>query len=109
MKIRIVLSDRSWRYKLRVRLDDKARYYAQLVNQSGEPLPRGPIIGGFSSLDWVVAQAPRIYAELLVRAEATSGRNAAPDHSSIPTTKPDAPKATETNTTAASAAAPAGA
>ena len=42
----------------------------QLASSDSAPLKHSTIIGGFESLDWIIANAPQLYADLLARLNA---------------------------------------
>lgn len=65
MIIQLTVGNTTWLYNLLVRTDDKGRYFVQLANPHSKPVARGPIVGGFNSLDWIVQNAAPIYEELL--------------------------------------------
>jgi hypothetical protein len=65
MKVRLIITARDWAHKLHARRDEQGGYYVQLADQGGQALKHGLIVGGFGSLDAIVANAPQIYAKLL--------------------------------------------
>lgn len=81
MKLRLTLTDRTWKHKLQAKRDPDGRYFVQLISPAGAPYLHGKIIGAFESLDAVVMHAPRLYAELSAHLES-------PAHPLLPSGNP---------------------
>ena len=67
MKIRLCISDPRWIHVLKVKRDPQGRYYVFLATKAGERVPGAPFVGGFESIDWIVANAATLHADLLSR------------------------------------------
>lgn len=69
MKIRIIISDAKWQYRLRVGASEPDRYFVQLRALDGTKLKHGPIAGSFSSFTQIHRDAAEIYGRLVAMLE----------------------------------------
>lgn len=81
MKVRLIISDRSWEYRLHVREQEPGRYFATLRTLNGAALEHPVATGSFRSLDVVRTNAHAIYLQLVAMRETNKAAAAmsAPD------------------------------
>lgn len=64
MKIRLIITDRSWEYLLHVAEQQPGKYYVTLRAVDGARLMHAPCLGPINSLDAIRAQADPLYLRL---------------------------------------------
>lgn len=69
MKVRLIISDRSWEYRLHVREQEPGRYFATLRTLNGAALEHPVATGSFRSLDVIRTNAHAIYLQLVAMRE----------------------------------------
>lgn len=72
MKILLTISERTWKLQLRVTLYSPGRFCVTLRGPDGERLRPTPVIGGFESLDAILAHAPHLYRQLVAMHESNA-------------------------------------
>ena len=76
MKIVLLLTDRSWEYKLRATRCEPGKFFVSLRGLDGEALTPTAITGSFPSLDLIVEHAATIYLQLVAMREANAAAGA---------------------------------
>jgi hypothetical protein len=69
MKVRLIITDRSWEYRLHVREQEPGRYFATLRTLNGAALEHPVATGSFRSLDVIRSNAHAIYLQLVAMRE----------------------------------------
>ncbi len=76
MKARLIISDRSWEYRLRAAPQEPGKYFVKLTGPAGEELKHAPITGPFATLDAIHQDAEKIYLRLVAMREANGSAGA---------------------------------
>jgi hypothetical protein len=67
MKIRLIISDHSWEYRLHAAEQMPGRYYVTLRSLNGAKLMHAPVVGPFESLDAIRHQGEALYLKLVAK------------------------------------------
>jgi len=76
MKIRLILTDRAWEYRMNILPQQPGCYYVGLRGLDGAALEPAVFTGTFPSLDQIVANAHEIYLRLVAMREANAAATA---------------------------------
>lgn len=76
MKVRLIITDRAWEYRLHVREQEPGKYFATLRTLNGAAMEHPVAAGSFRSLDGIRTDAHRIYLQLVAMLETNKAAGA---------------------------------